>query len=70
MIDTVTNLVEPTRLENITAAHKGLSFEIQWLARYPRPLYCVHDQGTEFTGYQFKHVLTRYNIRPSPSNNR
>jgi len=66
VIDTVTNLVELKRLENMTAAHVGLQFETQWLARYPRPLYCVHDQGTEFTGYQFQRVLARYNIRPRP----
>jgi transposase InsO family protein len=66
MIDMVTNLVELVRLDNMTAAHVGLLFETQWLARYPRPLYCVHDQGTEFTGYQFQRVLARHDIRPRP----
>lgn len=66
VIDTVTNLVELKRLENMTAAHIGLQFETQWLARYPRPLYCVHDQGTEFTGYQFQRVLARHDIVSRP----
>jgi len=47
IIDTVTNLVEIVRLENMTAAHVGLLFENTWLARYPKPLYCIYDQGTE-----------------------
>lgn len=66
VIDTVTNLVELVRLDNMTAAHLGLQFETQWLARYPRPLYCIHDQGTEFTGYQFQRVLARHDIRARP----
>jgi transposase InsO family protein len=66
VIDTVTNLVELKRLDNMTAAHMGLLFETQGLARYPWPLYCVHDQGTEFTGYQFQRVMARYDIRPRP----
>ena len=66
MIDIVTNLVKLKRLDNMTATHVGLQFETQWLARYPWPLYCVHDQGTEFTGYQFQRVLARHDIRSRP----
>jgi transposase InsO family protein len=66
IIDMVTNLVELKRLDNMTAAHVGLQLETQWLARYPRPLYCVHDQGTEFIGYQFQRVLARHDIRSRP----
>ena len=62
VIDTVTNLVEIVRISNKTAAHVALHFENSWLCRYPRPLTCTHDQGTEFTGWDFQHMLRRHNI--------
>ena len=33
-----------------------------WFNRYPRPLYCVHDNGGEFIGKVFEDMLTRYGI--------
>ena len=66
IIDPVTNLVELIRLNNMTAQHVGLQFENTWLARYPKPQYCIYDQGTEFTGYGFLNVLARHNIRGRP----
>jgi len=66
IIDTVTNLVEIVRLENMTAAHVGLLFENTWLARYPKPLYCIYDQGTEFNGLGFLSVLERNHIIKHP----
>ena len=53
IIDTVTNLVELVRLDNKTSAHVALQFQNTWLARYPRPMFCIHDQGGEFTGYPY-----------------
>ena len=32
-------------------------FENNWLARYPRPSRCIHDNGGEFTGAAFLHML-------------
>jgi hypothetical protein len=29
----------------------------EWLARYPRPLRCIHDAGGEFTGGPFQDTL-------------
>ena len=43
IIDTVTNLVELVRLDNKTAANVALQFENTWLARYPKPMRCIHD---------------------------
>jgi transposase InsO family protein len=63
MIDTVTTLPELARLMNKKSAHVGLQFENTWLARYPRPIFVIHDQGTEFMGEGFQLVLTRHNIR-------
>ena len=66
MIDTVTNYVEIVRLDNKTAEHVAAQFENQWLSRYPRPNTVVFDPGTEFKG-AFREMLTRFNIRPSPT---
>ena len=62
-IDTVTNLTELVRINNKTAAHVGMRFENEWLARYPRPMRCVHDNGTEFTGGDFQRILTLNGIK-------
>ena len=63
VIDMVTNLVEITRLENKTSEHVAMQFNNHWLARYPRPIHCIHDQGGEFTGFAFQNMLLRHNIK-------
>ena len=62
IIDTVTNLIELVRIHASNAAHIALLFENTWLARYPRPSHCIHDQGGEFTGYAFQQMLLRNGI--------
>jgi hypothetical protein len=62
IVDTVTNLPELIRLSNKTAAHVGLQLENAWLSRYPRPMHVIYDQGSEFLGSGFQHVLQRHNI--------
>ena len=62
IIDTVTNLAEAVRIQASTAAHVALQFENSWLARYPRPSHCLHDQGGEFTGYAFQQMLLPHGI--------
>jgi hypothetical protein len=57
-IDRVSNLVEITRIENKSAAHVGMIFENNWLAQFPKPACCVHDNGGEFIGADFIRVLT------------
>ena len=32
-------------------------FENNWLAQYPCPSCCIHDNGGEFTGAAFSHML-------------
>jgi transposase InsO family protein len=66
-IDPVTNLVELCRISNKTAAHVGQMFKNSWLARYPRPLRCIHDQGSEFKGDDFQRILRRFGIKDSPT---
>ena len=66
-IDPVTNLVEIIRVNNKSAAHVSQQFENSWLARYPKPVACIHDQGTEFTGYEFQMLLQRQGIKDRPT---
>ena len=44
-----------------------MRFENEWLARYPRPLRCIHDNGGEFTGYEFQRVLARNHVEDVPT---
>ena len=34
-----------------------MKFENDWLDRYLRPESCIHDNGGEFTGISFRHML-------------
>ena len=63
----VTNLVEVVRINNKTSPHVALHFENTWLTRYPCPLHCIYDQGGEFVGYPFQHVLQKHNIKGHPT---
>jgi transposase InsO family protein len=40
-------------------------FDQVWLSRYPRPLRCIHDQGSEFIGFEFQELLDSYGIQSS-----
>jgi hypothetical protein len=66
-IDPVTNLVELTRIQEKTAAHVGMIFENNWLARYPRPMRCVHDNGGEFISANFQRMLELNGIKDVPT---
>jgi hypothetical protein len=67
IIDLVTNLVEIVRLDNKTSDHVAMHFVNTWLARYPKPVSCVHDQGGEFIGWGFQAMLDRYDIKSRPT---
>ena len=62
-IDTSTNLVELTRIDTKSSDAIARKFENTWLARYPRPVRVVHDNGGEFTGYAFASLLRALNIK-------
>jgi transposase InsO family protein len=45
-----------------------MQFENIWLAQYPRPMRCMHDQGTEFITADFQHILLmRIGIKDVPT---
>ena len=62
-IDTVTNLAEVPHINNKTSAHISMLFKNNWLARYPRPSRCIHDNGGEFTVAAFLHMLRANGIK-------
>ncbi|KAG7345551.1 reverse transcriptase RNA-dependent DNA polymerase [Nitzschia inconspicua] len=62
----VDSIVEAGRVENSSSAQAALVFENQWLARYPRPIACIFDQGTEFEG-AFLRCLHRNGIQAVPT---
>ena len=66
-IDPVTNLTELKRIDNKTSEHVTMLFENEWLARYPRPTRCVHDNGGEFTGFPFQRMLELNHIKDVPT---
>ena len=67
IIDQATTLSELVRIDNKSSAHVTMQFENHWLARYPRPMACIYDPGTEFIGQPFQRCLNRNGIDPAPS---
>jgi hypothetical protein len=67
IIDMVTNLTEIVRLLNCTSAHAATVFTNTWLAQYPKPTTSIYDQGSEFIGWPFQHMLEQYNIQHQPT---
>jgi hypothetical protein len=63
----VTNLTEIVRFTNRTSAHAATVLINTWLARYPKPTTCIYDQGSEFIGWAFQHMLEQYNIQHQPT---
>ena len=61
IIDLATRWIEIFRLHEKSAENVALTFDRQWLARYPRPAICIHDAGTEF-GSEFTELLISYGI--------
>jgi RNase H-like domain found in reverse transcriptase/Reverse transcriptase (RNA-dependent DNA polymerase)/Integrase zinc binding domain len=62
-IDPSTNFIE---LQVVANKHSNLiarTFDRLWLCRYPRPMKCIHDSGTEFTGFEFQELLSSYGIQ-------
>ena len=67
IIDTCSGLAEIIRIPDKTSQTMAHLFETQWLSRYPRPLRCIHDPGTEFVGPEFQSLLVHLGIQPVPS---
>lgn len=69
-IDRVTGLPELIRIDDKTSAHVAAKFEESWLSRYPRPFLCCHDNGGEFTGWEFQKLLRDFGVKDVPTTSR
>ena len=69
-IDRVTGLAELIRIDDKTAHHVASKFDECWLSRYPRPMMCCHDNGGEFTGWEFQQLLADFGIKDVPTTSR
>ena len=67
IIDPVTNLVELVSIRRKTSDEIKRRFSQTWLARYPWPQRCIHDNGGEFTGWEFQELLSQANIQDVPT---
>ena len=69
MIDACTNLLEIKYTLTTTSAEGAAAVENTWLARYPKPLKIVTDQGPEFKD-EFTEMCARNGITHSTSTSR
>lgn len=69
-IDPVTNLTEIIQIQKKTSEHITHKFFLSWIARYPRPLRCVHDNGGEFLGWEFQNLLSDLGVDSAPTTSR
>ena len=65
--DICTTLSEIQRIESKHSDHVAMQVENAWIARYPMPQRCIHDNGTEFTGLAFQTMLQRNGITGVPT---
>jgi hypothetical protein len=63
IMDMATNFVELVAIPDKSSVVVATSFDRVWLCRYPRPTTCIHDSGTEFTGFEFQELLQSYGIK-------
>lgn len=66
MIDTVSCLTELARVDNPSSFEAARKCEQWWLYRYPKPVKCVYDPGTEFKG-DFRDMLDLWQINHNPT---
>ena len=69
MIDACTNLLEIKHTVTTTAAEGAAAVENTWLARYPKPVKIVTDQGPEFKE-EFSEMCRRNGVTHSTSTSR
>jgi hypothetical protein len=63
IIDLSTHFMEIVALKNKESITIARSLDQVWLCRYPRPVDCLHDNGTEFISAEFQELLQSYGIR-------
>ena len=67
MIDEASSWPEIAPIKNKKASEIARLVDSNWFCRYPRPLYCIHDNGGEFIGKEFEEMLESYGIASKPT---
>jgi hypothetical protein len=62
IIDLSTHFMEIVALKNKESITIARSLDQVWLCRYPQPVDCLHDNGTEFFSAKFQELLESYGI--------
>ena len=63
MMDEATTWIEIMPIDNKKSEDIALLVDSEWFNRYPRPIRCIHDNGTEFTGEEFQELLRSYGVK-------
>jgi hypothetical protein len=63
IIDLNMHFMEIVALKNKESITIACSLNQVWLCRYPHPVDCLHDNGTEFVSAKFQELLQSYGIR-------
>ena len=64
MIDEGSCWPEIMPIDNKCAENIAQIVDDQWFNRYPRSIYCIHDNGGEFIGTGFDEILQSYGVLP------
>ena len=67
MIDMATRWFEIARIPDASSDTVAKIFDKVWFCRYPRPVKCIHDNGTEFMGESFQELLRSYGVKSRPT---
>ena len=63
MIDEASGWPEIMPIKNKESKNIAELTDSEWFCRYPRPQYCLHDNGKEFIGVEFEVLLESYGVR-------
>ena len=67
MADPASGWFEIVEVPNKGAETTSLLLDLIWLSRYPRPMQCIFDNGSEFLGKEFQELLESFGITPVPT---
>ena len=67
MIDEAAGWPEIVPIKNKESKNIAELVDSEWFCRYPRPEYCLHDNGKEFIGNEFEELLQSYGVRSQPT---
>ncbi|MGH7974345.1 MAG: RNase H-like domain-containing protein, partial [bacterium] len=67
IIDPATSWIEIIQIPDKEARTTAIMLDRHWFCRYPRPLFCIYDNGNEFLGFEFQEMLESYGVLSKPT---